>query len=163
MHVSPSTEEERGGSWEVKWASWGSSGQEASLQCICQKGMGAWCFLHGARSWTWPLFRACRHAHSSASCVPQPPLCGPLQLSIWSAQPARTGEDASGRIKVAMQNRSKLFKQQTLSRGPCLESWLTAEVWGGVPAGRALVLQTQSGRDLLGRRWAQQPFSVRGC
>ncbi|CAM9514668.1 unnamed protein product [Rangifer tarandus platyrhynchus] len=154
------TKEERGGNWEVKWAFRDSSGQEA--QCVCQKGTGAWCFLHVARSWTWPLFLARSCAHSSASCVPQPPLGGPLQLSIWSAQPARTGEDALGRIKVVMQNRSKLFKQQTPSRGPCLESWLTAEVSGSVPAGRALVRQTQSGRELSHRR-AQQPFSVRGC
>lgn len=105
------------------------------------------------------LFLAHRRAHSSRSCAPQPPPCGPLQLSIWSAQPASTGEDASGRLKVVMQNRSNLFKQQTPSCGPCLESWLTAGVWGSVPTGRALVLQTQSGRD-LGHYQAQQRFSV---
>ena len=94
--MSPSTEEERGGNWEVKWAFWGSSEQEASLQCVCQKGTGTW---------------------FSSTRLGQPPPRGPLQLSIWSAQAASTGEDASGRIKVAMQNRSKLFKQQTPSRG----------------------------------------------
>ena len=136
--MCPSTEEERGGNWEVKWAFWGSSEQEASLQCVCQKGTGTW---------------------FSSTRLGQPPPRGPLQLSIWSAQAASTGEDASGRIKVAMQNRSKLFKQQTPSHGPCLESWLTAEVWGSVPTGRVLVLQTQSGRD-LGHHQAQQRFSV---
>lgn len=134
------TQEGRGCTWEVTLAFWGwheQEGRQCGSPFVPQRsvplvGLSEWdghlVFFHAAQSWIWHLFPAHRRAQSSASCVLQPPRCGPLQLSIWSMRPASTGEDASGCVKVAMQSRSKLFKQQTLSRRPCLGSWLPAEV-----------------------------------
>lgn len=126
-----STQEGRGCKWEGTWAFWDPREQESrpvwaapwapggtSPQCVCHL-----LFLHAAQLRTWHLFPA----HRQCPEQPEPLLGGPRQLSIWSTQPASTGEDASGHIKVEMQNRSKLFKQQTRSRQSCLGSWLIAE------------------------------------
>ena len=116
--------------WVEKQASVGSPfGPQKSIPWfVCQKGTDTWfsSLWLGRGPGTSSLHAD--SAQGSVSLVPQPPLCGPSAVLHLEHAANKHWEDASGHVKVMIQNRSKLFKQQKLRNPSCLGSRLTSEV-----------------------------------